>query len=177
MEFLSGILAYLGIALFVITLFVGAFITLLGLPGTVLILVDAVIYSAATHWEKLEWWLILVLGVITLVAEISDNVVSAAGVKKYGGSTAGMIWAMVGGLIGAVAIGSVVGAFVPVIGPIIGGLVGGFAGGYWYERGQGKSGEEARRAGMGAVMGRLAGTVLKSVLAAVMVILCLSYAF
>lgn len=177
MEFLSGILGYLGIAVFVLTLFVGAFLTLLGLPGTVLILLDAVVYAAATRFEKLEWWVLLVLGILTLVAEVSDNVVSAAGVKKYGGSTAGMIWAMIGGLVGAVVIGSVLGPFVPIVGPIVGGLAGGFLGGYWYERGQGRSGEEARKAGAGAVMGRLAGTVLKSVLASVMVILCLSTAF
>lgn len=177
MELLAGAASYLGIAVFVVVLFIGAFITLLGLPGTLVILIDAVIYSACTRWEKLPWWLLLVLAGITLVSEVSDNLISAAGVKKYGGSTAGMIWAMIGGLIGAVVIGAVLGGVLPIVAPILGGLIGGFAGGYGYERGQGKSEDEARKAGMGAVLGRLAGSLLKSILAVTMVVIVLTQAF
>ena len=180
MEILLTVLAYLGIATFVAVLFLGALLTLLGLPGTVLIFLDALIYSAATGW-KLPGWLLLVLLGISLFAEVSDNIVSAVGVKKYGGSTKGMFWALMGGLAGAVLFGAVLGPLVPVVGaivaPIVGGLLGGFAGGYWYEKRQGRSEEEAKRAGMGAMLGRVAGTMLKAVSAAVMVIVVLMNAF
>ena len=180
MELLLACLGYVGIAVFVAALLAGALMALLGLPGTVFIWLSAVVYSAATGW-KLPWWLLGVLLGMSLLAEISDNVISALGVKKYGGSTKGMAWALAGGIAGALVLGLTLGPVVPVIGPvvasIIGGLLGGFAGGYWYERRQGRSEEEARRAGMGAMLGRVAGVMLKSVLAAIMVAVVLIHAF
>ncbi len=176
-----SVLAILGVVVFIAVLLLGAFMTLLGLPGTLVILIDAVIFSAVTGWERLPWGVLLVLTGITLVAEISDNLISAAGVKKYGGTTAGMIWAIIGGLVGAIGLGSTLGAIIPVVGPIVapiaGGLLGGFFGGYWYEKSQGRTDEEAKKAGMGAVMGRIAGSLLKAVLAATMIVIILTNAF
>ena len=179
MDILMAVLGYAGVVVFVAALLVGALLTLLGLPGTVVILLAAVIYSAATGWS-LVWWLLLILLGLSLFAELSDNIVGALGVKKYGGSTSGMLWSLLGGLAGAIAFGlamsalPVVGA---IIGPILGGLIGGFAGSYWYERRQGRSTEEARKAGFGAMVGRAAGTMLKTALAGVMVIVVLLNAF
>jgi len=180
MAWVAAVLAFLGVAAFVAVLFAGALMTLLGLPGTIVIVLDALVYSAATGW-RIPWWVLVILLGIALVAEVSDNLISAAGVKKYGGSTAGMIWAIIGGLAGAMAAGWVLGVLLPVagaiVGPILGGLVGGFYGGYWYERHQGKPADEAAQAGKGAVFGRLAGALMKSVLAAVMIIIALLSAF
>ena len=180
MEMAMAGLGILGTVLFVVVLFVGIFLTLIGLPGTVVILLDAVIYSAATGW-KLPWWLLVILLGITVIAEVSDNVVSAAGVKRSGGSTKGMFAAVAGGLLGALIGAAILGALLPVIGgilgPILGGMAGGFAGGYWYELRQGRTAEEARKAGMGAMTGRVAGALCKTVSAVVMVVVVLMNAF
>lgn len=175
------VLSYVGIGVFVLVLFVGALSTLVGLPGTFIIVLDVLIYAAVRHWEKPTWPIVVLLLALSIVAELADNIISAAGVKKLGGSSKGTFWALVGGLVGAFAIGSVLGPPLGLVGavvaPILGGLVGGFAGGYWYERRQGRTEEEAKRAGMGAVLGRLAGVMGKTVLAAVMVVIALSTAF
>lgn len=180
MEVVLAILGYVGIAVFVAALLTGALMALLGLPGTVLIWLTAVVYSAATGWTLPLWLLGVLLG-MSLFAEISDNVISALGVKRFGGSTRGMVWALVGGISGALVVGLALGPVVPVVGPVIapiaGGLAGGFTGGYLYERRQGLSVQEARRAGVGAMLGRVAGVMLKSVLAAIMVAVVLINAF
>jgi uncharacterized protein YqgC (DUF456 family) len=179
-EIAGTVLHVLGAVVFVVVLFGGAFSTLLGIPGTLIVFVDALIYSACTGW-KIPLWVLGVLLGLSLIAEIADNVLGAAGVKKYGGSSKGMMWAFAGGLVGAFAVGAVLGPPLGLIGavaaPLLGGIVGGFVGGYAYERRQGKTAEEARRAGWGAVVGRVMGVMLKTVIAASMVVVALTAAF
>ncbi len=191
MSALVTVLIYLGTALFVITLFVGVLATLVGLPGTVLILFDAVIFSACHGFQRPSWWLLLILLIVSILAETSDNLLSALGVKAGGGSTRTSLWALIGGVAGAI-----VGAnFSPVLGllgvggglagvvfsvllpPLVFAAVGGFLASYIYELRIGKQPAEARKAGWAALAGRLAGVLLKAVLAAVMVALVLSTAF
>jgi len=180
MAVLTGLLVILGHILFVLVLLAGAVLTLLGIPGTLVIFADALLFSALNDW-KLPWWFLLVLLGISVFAEVADNVIGAAGVKKYGGSSKGMMWAFVAGMIGAFAgaavLSPVLGLVGAVVGPLVGGVLGGFAGGYWYERRAGRSVEEAKRAGVGAMLGRVAGTLLKVILAAVMVVLVLTMAY
>jgi uncharacterized protein YqgC (DUF456 family) len=180
MEIAGAALGVLGVVVFVVILFAGAFLTLLGIPGTLVIFLDALVYSACTGWRIPVWLLGVLLG-LSLVAEVADNVLGAAGVRKYGGSSKGMMWAFGGGLLGAFALGAVLGAPLglagAVVGPLLGGILGGFVGGYAYERRQGKTVEEARKAGWGAVVGRVMGTMLKTVIAASMVVVALSAAF
>ena len=90
MDVVTAVLGYIGVGVFVVVLLGALVLTLLGLPGTVVIVVAAFIYSAATGWS-LVWWLLLVLLGLSVFAELSDNIISAVGVKKYGGSTKGML--------------------------------------------------------------------------------------
>lgn len=184
MDIILTILAYIGITLFILVLLVGVLATLVGLPGTVLILIDAFIYSAIHSFARPPWWLLLILLGISVVAETSDNILSALGVRKLGGSTKTSIWALVGGLAGAIIGGTLLAPLLAWLGPlgvllppIICALVGGYLAAYWYELRQGRPHPEARRAGWGALLGRLAGGLLKAVLASIMVALILWMVF
>ncbi len=191
MSVLVSALVYVGTAVFLITLFVGVLATLVGLPGTVLILLDTVIFSACHGFQRPHWWFLLILLVVSILAETSDNLLSAVGVKAGGGSTRTSLWALIGGVVGAI-----VGAnFSPVLGllgvtggvagvvfgvllpPLAFAAIGGFLASYIYELRAGKQPAEARRAGWAALAGRLAGVLLKAVLASVMVGLVLWAAF
>ena len=191
MSALVTALLYLGTALFVITLFVGVLATLVGLPGTVLILVDSIIFSACYGFQRPPWWLLLILLVVSILAETSDNLLSALGVKIGGGSTRTSLWALIGGVAGAIVganfslvlsplgmtgglAGVVFGAVLP---PLVFAAAGGFLASYIYELRTGKQPAEARKAGWAALAGRLAGVLLKAVLASVMVGLVLSTVF
>ncbi len=174
-----SVLAYIGIVVFVLVLIVGVLATLLGLPGTVLILVDAFIYSAIHGFAQPPWWLLVILLGISVVAETSDNILSMAGVKKFGGSTKTSLWALGGGVAGAIIGGllsplfGLLGPLGVILPPIAGALIGGYFAGYYCERRQGKSPPDARQAGWGAVVGRLAGGLMKALLASIMVALIL----
>ena len=191
MSALVTALVYLGTALVVVTLFVGVLATLVGLPGTVLILLNTVIFSACHGFQRPPWWFLLILLVISILAETSDNLLSALGVKAGGGSTRTSLWALIGGVAGAIVganfspvlsllgmtgglAGVVFGALLP---PLVLAAVGGFLASYIYELRTGKQPAEARRAGWAALAGRLAGVLLKAVLASVMVGLVLRTAF
>jgi len=168
-----------GYVLLVLVLLAGVLATLLGLPGTVLILVGAVVTSAVTHWDRPEWWVLLVLAGLALSAELGDNLLAAAG-TKYGGGSAKTGWATVcGGIAGALA-GSLVSPVFSLLGGVFGFLlgvvivplalaaVGGYLAAYYYEVREGRTPQEARQAGKGALIGKLLGLMGKALLAVMM---------
>ena len=182
------VLAWIGIVLAILAMVVGIVACLVGLPGSVLVLVTGFILSASTHWERPPWWVVLIFLGLTVVAETADNLISAWGTKRYGGTTKGAFWVLVGGIVGALLGGQIgplvgapagpVGSFVgAILGPVLLALPGGYLGGYWYELRQGKTKEEARRAGWGAFLGRSAGALLKTIIAAIMTILTIWFLF
>ncbi|MBM3498888.1 MAG: DUF456 domain-containing protein [Armatimonadetes bacterium] len=173
-------LLWVGIVLAIAVMVAGVVACLLGIPGSVAVLLVAFVLSACSDWQRPPAWMLLLFLALTVLAETGDNLLSAWGTKRYGGSARGAVWALIGGLGGALLFGwvgpligglggpagSVIGA---VIAPLAGGMLGGYLGGYWYELRQGRPDEEARRAGWGAFLGRAAGSLLKTLLAAVMV--------
>lgn len=156
--------------------------TLFGMPGGILVLADGLVFSAFHGWATPPWWVLLILLAIAVLAETAENVLSFAGVRRSGASNTTGVWVMVGGFTGAIVGGllapvlSGVGALAGPVGwvilsivPPIGlGMLGGFLGGYHYELKQGKSPEEAKKAGWGALIGRMAGSFTKAMLVAVM---------
>lgn len=176
------ILIVLGYVLFVLVLLAGIVACAVGFAGTVLILLDAVVLSACTHWQRPGIWVLLILALLTLLAETLDNVLSHAG-TRYGGGSSQTGWAAMLGGIGGAQVGSWIGSAIGLVG-LIGGPVGfligvvlvplaaagagGYYAAYWYELRQGKSPQEAKAAGKGALIGRLMGVLGKSLVAIIM---------
>jgi len=185
------VLAIIGNVIFVLVLLLGFVAAVLGLPGTVLILLASFVYSACTHFQVIHWWLLLTLLGLTVVGEAGDNLLSAMGARKYGTSTRGMFVAVAGGLAGAVvgglfvpflglvglSLGPVGGVLLSLLAPIAGAFAGGFGAAYLHELRAGKPRREALRAGWGAFFGRALGVCLKLAIAGVMVALVLWQAF
>jgi uncharacterized protein YqgC (DUF456 family) len=156
--------------------------TLVGMPGGILVLADATIFSAFHGWAVPPWWVLLILVVIAVLAEVAENLLSFTGVKRSGASNTTGVWVMVGGFAGAMLGGAIAPVFsgigalagpvgwviLSVIPPIGLGMLGGFLGGYYFEIKRGKDPEEAKKAGWGALTGRLAGSFTKAMLVAVM---------
>jgi len=173
---------FVGKVLFVVSIPVAIAGTLFGLPGSVLVLAAATLYSALHGWGSPPWWVLIAIGAIALAAELAENALSFVGVKQSGAGNSTGLWVLIGGFIGAVlggiiapplaAIGALAGpvgwVLLSIIPPIGLGMLGGYLGGYHYELRQGKSPKEARNAGWGALAGRLAGSLTKALLVAVM---------
>jgi uncharacterized protein len=185
------VLNWLGSTVYVAVIGLGAVAAFLSLPGTPLVLAAGLIFSAAHHWQHPPVALILGLIPLAFVIELLDNFLSMAGVRRFGGSGGTMTWVLVGGLGGAFVlstlapafglagllggpVGVLIGALVP---PLAGGILGGYLGAYLFERHQGRPAPEARRAGWGALMGRLLGGLVRGALTLVMAIVLLIYSF
>ena len=98
---------------------------------------------------------LVVLGGLSLLIAILDNVLPVCGIQRSGGSKAG-IW---GGMVGVV-----VGLFIfPPFGIILGPLLGGMAG----ELIAGKPGKQALQSGVGSFLGFVVGTLSKTAVTAV----------
>ncbi len=179
---LKAIGIFLGKVLFVAIMPTAIAATLLGLPGGVLVLANATVYSALHGWASPPWWVLIIVALIALGAELAESALSFAGVKQSGASNKTGLWVLVGGFTGAV-VGGALGPLLATAGALAGpvgwgllsvlppiglGMLGGFLGGYFFELRTGKTPEEARSAGWGALLGRVAGSFTKAMLVAVM---------
>lgn len=185
------LLQSLGATVYVVALVLGVVAAFLGLPGNPWVWFCGFLYSAIHGWDKPALWLVLALIPLVVAAELVDNLLSMMGVRRFGGSSRTMWWAVLGGLAGALAFGwlsgltgllglvgglagFIVGAVIP---PLAGGLLGGYLAGYWYELRQGRDREAARRAGWGALLGRLAGGAAKGGFAVALTVVLLASSF
>jgi uncharacterized protein len=133
---------------------------LLTLPGNWLMVLTTLGFAYLTRQHPLLSPAVLVAAVaLAAVVEVAEFVSGMVGAKRGGSGKAGLVGAVVGGLLGGV-----VGTFVlpiPVIGSLAGICLGAGLGTYLVERQSGKASPAAIRSGTGAGLGRLAGTVVK----------------
>lgn len=159
-----------GLAIFIVILFIGLFSIIFGLPGTIIILIDVIIYSLISGSGKIGWKTIFVLMIITLIAEALDFILGVAGAKKFGSSKKGIAASLIGGMTGAILMAPLLFG----LGAVIGAFAGGFAGAFLVEFTERKKLKPAVRAGYGALLGRVAGVAAKGFLAVVMIVITLS---
>ena len=93
--------AAVGLAIFIIILFAGIYLTLFGLPGTVVIFFDVLFYAIFTGFDRIGWKIILFLLISAIIAETIDFLVMAGGYQPITSKKS----------FGAAAIGATVGAF------------------------------------------------------------------
>ena len=155
-------------------------LTLLGLPGNWFMAGLAAVYAwlgPAQGHLALGWRTIVALLVLALLGEIVELLAGAVGVAKAGGSKRGAAMALVGSILGGM-IGVVVGVPIPLIGSLVaavlfaglGAMIGAALGEIWIGQEPGKTWRIAQR----AFWGRLAGTLGKIILGAVMIAVVLA---
>jgi uncharacterized protein len=90
--------AVVGFAVFILLLFVGIYLSLFGLPGTVVIFADVLAYAAVTGFDRIGFKIILVLLVFSIIAEVIEVLLGMAGAltpipskKLFWASAAGAI--------------------------------------------------------------------------------------
>lgn len=128
----------------------------LGFPGLWIMVASAVTYNMIVPGDPIGWVTLIIVGVLALVAELLDFMMTGRYARKYGGSRRAGWGAILGGIVGAM-----VGVPVPIIGPVIGAFVGSFLGALIAELTGGSSAGDATRVAKGALIGRVVSTVLK----------------
>lgn len=111
-------LAAVGFAVFILILFIGIYLSLFGLPGTVIIFIDVLAYAAITGFDRIGFKIILFLLVFSIMAEMIDFLLGMAGALMPLPSKK---------LLGASAIGAIAGTF--ILTPVLRGL--GIFGGFF----------------------------------------------
>ncbi|ARJ37412.1 DUF456 domain-containing protein [Sporosarcina sp. P21c] len=149
-----------------ILMFVIAFVGLIYpiIPSVVFLLVGFLLYGAFVSFEELTWlfWVIQVLFVLLLFG--ADTIANLVGVKRFGGSKAGMWGSTIGLLIG------------PFVIPVVGILAGPFLGAILAELIFTRSGiKQAFRTGIGSVVGFLTSVVVKGTIMLVMIVIFLFF--
>ena len=158
-----------GLTLFILVLFIGLFAIIFGLPGTLIILADAIIYAAATGFSRIGFGTILVLVLIAIVAEALEFFMGMAGAQRLGSTKAGVAASIVGGIAGAI----VMTPFLLGLGTLLGSFLGAFLGAFFAElAAQGRL-KPAARASYGALLGRVAGLMVKGFCAVAMIAIAL----
>ena len=162
-----AILEILGHIIFWLVMIAGIVIIPFGIPGTFIILGNALVYGWLTDFVEVSWSFLGVLLLIAVIAEVIEFFLGAATAGKYGASKTGMFGAIVGGFLGAI-FGTTI---VPLIGTLIGAFVGAFAGAALFEYAESKDFDKALRVGFGAFLGSLGGKLMKIAAAVAMVVM------
>lgn len=156
-----------GHILFWLVMLVGIIIIPVGLPGTFVILLNALAFAFLTHFAEITWGALAWLLVIALVAEAIEFFVGAATTGKFGGSRPAMFGAILGGFFGAIWATPIF----PILGTILGAFAGAFAGAALFEYFVTRDINKALRVGYGAFLGTLGGKLSKIAAAIAMVVL------
>lgn len=125
-------------------------------PGPPLILLGALIFAIATDFQPVGWWQLAILAGLTLCSYALEQLSSAFGARKLGGSRYAALGALVGGIVGI---------FFGLPGVILGPILGAIGLELLHRKDLGAG----LKSGAGAVVGMLLGVVAKLSLAVVMV--------
>ncbi|KEO83480.1 DUF456 domain-containing protein [Tumebacillus flagellatus] len=135
------------------------------LPGTLFTIPAFLIYGLMAGWDHFSIWFWIGQIVLMVVNFLSDNVAQIFGIKKMGGSKAGMIGGSVGMFVLPLVI-SPLGPLAVIFGPLLGAVIGAMVGEMLMRR---KS-NEVMKVGWGSLLSFLAGTVFKILLVGVQII-------
>jgi uncharacterized protein len=159
-----------GLTVFIMVLFLGLFSIIFGLPGTILILLDTIVYGAVTRFETIGLKIIIALLLLAATAEALEFFLGMTVALRFGLSVKAFWASIIGGMIGAASMTP----FFFGLGTLLGVFIGGFAGVFLVELMRQGRLKPAFRASYGAVIGRVAGTLAKGFMAVVMVIITLT---
>ncbi|MTD29967.1 DUF456 domain-containing protein [Planomicrobium sp. YIM 101495] len=130
------------------------------IPAVLFILGGFVVYGLFYSFADLPWWFWLIQTLFVVLLFGADTIANLFGVKRFGGSKAGM-WGSTIGLI-----------FGPFIIPIFGILIGPFAGAILAELIFNKTKlKQAVMSGVGSVVGFITSVFTKGILQVVMVLI------
>lgn len=146
----------------IIALFIIAFIGLVYpiIPSVLFILAGFIAYGLFYSFGDLPWWFWLIELLFVALLFVADTVSNLIGVKKFGGSKAGMWGSTIGLLIGPFVI--------PFAGIILGPFLGAVIGELVVTK---RSFEQSVKTGIGSVIGFLTSVVTKGTIQVVMIIL------
>ena len=144
------------LALGVVIMVVALLLIPLGLPG---LWVMIGVLTLAVAGNEVSPWILLILIVVAVLAELAEWAIVARTSARWGGSRKAFWGAIAGGLAG-ILLGLPVP--LPILGPLLAGLLGTFAGAAAVTLWETRAMRSAGRVGCGAVLGRAFAAAAKT---------------
>jgi hypothetical protein len=113
-----------GLTIFILLLFAGIYVAVIGLPGTVLILGSVFFYALLTGFHTIGIGTIVLLILLTIVAEGIGFTMEFKNKVRFQPSVPGILASLAGSLLGALCLTPLLWG----LGTLLGILLGGFAG-------------------------------------------------
>ncbi len=161
------VLEILGHLLFWIIMVGSVLVIPVGVPGTFIIVANALVFAWLTGFAELTWGTVGLLLLVALVVEAFEFFIGAAAAGKYGGSRRAMAGAVLGGFVGAIWATPIL----PLVGTLVGAFAGAFAGAAVFEYSSSKDLDKSLRVGFGAFLGAIGGKLTKVAAATAMVVM------
>ena len=154
MPVIAGIEGLLALA--IVGMIVALVVIPLGLPGLWIMIG---ILAVATWANEVSPWILALLVVVALLAELAEWAIVARTSARWGGSRKAFWGAIAGGLVG-ILVGLPIP--LPILGPLAAGLLGTFAGAAAVTLWETRALRSAGRVGCGAVLGRAFAAATKT---------------
>ena len=155
-DYFAGFM-YAAAAVLYIAAFLGA---VLPYPGCLVALGGSVCYAVAAGGPYPAWWFWALLLALGVFGTFVDNITTAMGARKFGGSKHAFWGSIIGLFVGAF--------FLFPFGIIIGPFLGAFIAELKF---QNKSTRDSAKSGLGATLGLLAGVLSKIIVVSIMLAL------
>src|SRR4051794_18919092 len=141
-------------------LFIVAFVGLVYpiIPSVVFLVAGFLLYGVFFSFEPFRWWFWLIQSLFVVLLFAADYLANLIGIKKYGGSKAGVWGSTIGILAGPFAI--------PIFGIIIGPFIGAIAAELLVNK---RSLSESVKVGFGSVIGFISSVITKTIIQVVMI--------
>jgi uncharacterized protein len=141
-------------------LFIVAFVGLVYpiIPSVIFLVAGFLLYGVFFSFESFHWLFWVIQGLFVILLFVADYIANMIGIKKYGGSKAG-IWGS--------TIGLIFGPFIiPVLGILIGPFIGAIAAELLFNK---RNFTESIKIGFGSVIGFISSVATKTIIQAIMI--------
>lgn len=155
----------MAVILLIAAILLGLVMIPFGMPGTLVLFAAAFCYYMLVPHAGIGIVTVVVMGVLMVIAEGLEWVLTSRFTRKYGGSKRASWGAIIGGMLGAFF-----GVPVPVVGSVIGAFVGAFLGAFVFEWSRHGGTGTATRVAWGAFVGRVTAAALKVAFGLVMAV-------
>jgi len=127
------------------------------LPGTFFIVLLNLLYQLVDQIDGINWKLIFILLIISVILEFAEFIITAWSSKRFGASKPGTFGAIIGSVCGAI-VGT---GIVPLFGSLIGAFFGAFAGAFLIDLIRTGDTTKSLQSGIGAFTGSVGGKLIK----------------
>lgn len=158
-----------GLTIFILLLFAGIYVAVIGLPGTILILGSVFFYALLTGFHKIGVGTIVLLILLTIIAEGIGFTMEFMNKVRFGPSLSGIMASLAGSLLGALCLTPLLWG----LGTLMGIFLGGFTGFFMTELFRQRKLKPAHRASLRTMLTSAVGIFAKGSCAVAMTVVTL----